>query len=93
MIGVYILIRCLLVFITVIDFAMLLRAILSWFTMGEQNKLGAFLFVLTEPLILPIRNLCARFGWFRGMPLDMPFLITVVLLSIVSAFLRAYSGL
>lgn len=87
--GLYVLLRCVLMFIDVVSIAMLGRAVLSWFTMGEQTKIGAFLYVVTEPIIMPIRNLCNRFGWFQGLPLDMPFLITVVLLSFTGIFLEA----
>ncbi len=87
--GLYVLIRCVLIFIDVASIAMLGRAVLSWFTMGEQTKIGAFLYVVTEPLIMPIRNLCNRFGWFQGLPLDMPFLFTVVFLSFVGLLLQS----
>jgi YggT family protein len=89
MTGLYVIVQCLLLFLDVISVAMLARAILSWVTMGEQSKLGAFLYVVTEPLIMPVRNLCNRFGWFQGLPLDMPFLITMVLMTLVSVFLQA----
>ena len=86
--GLYVIMQCLILFIDVVSIAMLARAILSWFTMGEQTKIGAFLYVVTEPVILPIRSLCNRFGWFQGVPLDMPFLITVMLLSLTGLFLQ-----
>ena len=85
----YVLARFVLIFIDAVSLAMLVRVILNWFTMGEQTKIGAFLFVVTEPIILPIRVLCNRFGWFRGLPLDMPFLLTIVSLSLLSVFLQA----
>jgi uncharacterized protein YggT (Ycf19 family) len=87
--GLYVLVRCVLLFIDVVSFAMLGRAVLSWFTMGEQTRIGAFLYVVTEPIIMPIRGLCNRFGWFQGLPMDMPFLITVVILSFAGIFLQA----
>lgn len=87
--GLYVLMQCLILFIDVLSIAMLARAIVSWFSMGQQTRLGAFLYVVTEPIILPIRALCRRFGWFQGLPLDMPFLITVVLLSMAGIFLQA----
>ena len=87
--AMYVLVQCLVIFIDILSVAMLVRAVLSWFTMGEQTKIGAFLYVVTEPVILPIRALCNRFGWFRGMPLDMPFLITMVLLSFAGIFLQS----
>ena len=86
--GMYVIVRCVLIFIDVVSIAMLGRAVLSWFTMGEQTRIGAFLYVVTEPLIMPIRNLCGRFGWFQGVPLDMPFLITSLLMMLVSSFLH-----
>ncbi len=87
--ALYVIVQCVLIFIDILSIAMLVRAILSWITMGEQTRLGAFLYVVTEPIILPIRTLCNRFGWFQGLPLDMPFLITVVLLSFTGIFLQA----
>lgn len=86
--GLYVIMLCVVIFIYVVDIAMLGRAVLSWFTMGEQTRIGAFLYVVTEPLILPVRNLCARFGWFQGLPMDMPFLITSMLMMLVTVFLR-----
>lgn len=87
--GLYVIMLCLVIFIYVVDIAMLGRAVLSWFTMGEQTRIGTFLYVVTEPFIMPVRSLCNRFGWFQGVPLDMPFLITSMLMMTVSMFLRS----
>ena len=88
-VALYVIVQCVLIFIDVVSFAMLLRVIINLFTMGEQTRIGAFLFVITEPLVLPLRALCGRFGWFRGMPMDMPFFLTMVLLSFLGIFLQA----
>ena len=86
--GMYILVQFVNIFLDVIMLAMLARAILSWFAFSEiANKIGALLYILTEPLILPVRALFNRFGWFAGVPLDIPFLVTVLLLSLLSAML------
>ena len=89
MAALYVIVQCVLIFIDILSVAMFVRAILSWFTMGEQTRIGTFLYVVTEPIILPIRALCARFGGFQGTPLDMPFLLTMVMLSFVGIFLQA----
>ena len=89
MAALYVIVQCVLIFIDILSVAMFVRAILSWFTMGEQTRIGAFLYVVTEPVIMPIRALCNRFGWFQGVPLDMPFLITMVMLSFTGIFLQA----
>ena len=87
--AMFVLVQSILIFLDILSVAMLARAVLSWFTMGEQSKLGTFLYVITEPIIMPIRALCNRFGWFQGFPLDMPFFLTMVLLSFTGIFLQA----
>ena len=87
--SVYMIMLCLTVFIYVVDIAMLGRVVLSWITMGEQTRIGTFLYVVTEPFIMPVRGLCNRLGWFQGVPLDMPFLITSMLMMLVSVSLRS----
>lgn len=67
----------------VIDIAMFARAILSWIDSMAEGALPTFLAALTEPVILPVRRLCEKFHWFEGSPLDMPFIITGMFLTIV----------
>ena len=86
--GLYVIMLCVVIFIYVADFAMLGRAVLSWIPEGNQTRIGAFLYVITEPFIMPVRGLCNRFGWFQGVPLDMPFLITSMLMLLISSFLQ-----
>ena len=87
--GLEVILTCIVIFLYVADIAMLARAVLSWFPDGGQNGFGAFLYVITEPFIMPVRGLCNRLGWFRGMPLDMPFLITSLFLLMISSGLRS----
>ena len=65
-----------------IQLAMLLRAILSWFPM-EPNKFTDFLFGVTEPVIYPVRMLLEKMNWLQGLPIDMSFMITYLLLSVI----------
>lgn len=73
--------------IGVLQLLMMIRAILSWIPMDEDNRIDAFLYAVTEPVIMPVRMLLDRFGLFEGMPIDMSFFITFILLSIVEMFL------
>ena len=52
--AIYVLVHCLLLFIRVADFAMLARMIVNLLFMGEPTRIGSFLYVVTEPFILPI---------------------------------------
>ena len=74
------------ILITVIQAAMFVRAIMSWFPFGE-GKFSAFLYALTEPIIYPIRALFDKMNWGVGLPIDIPFFITFLLLSFISMFL------
>jgi uncharacterized protein YggT (Ycf19 family) len=69
-----------------VQIAMMLRAILSWFPM-DSNKFVDFLYVITEPFIVPIRALFEKMGWFRNLPIDISFFVTYILLSIISMML------
>ena len=46
-----------------------------------------FVTVLTEPLIIPVRALFNKMGWFQDLPLDLSFFVTYILLSIVTALI------
>ena len=75
-----------LVFLTVIQFAMLLRAVLSWFVMGG-GKFINFLYAITEPFIVPVRMLFEKMNWFQNSPIDFSFMITYLLISVLTIFL------
>lgn len=71
-----------------LDLCMLIRAVLSWIP-SSGGSLSSFLRAITDPLIIPFRKLCDRFGWFRNSPLDVPFLFAVVALMLLASFLES----
>ena len=71
-------------FLTALELAMTIRAVMSWFVMEEDSKFLTFLIGLTEPVVFPVRALCDRFGWFRDIPLDIPYFIAFMLLSLLN---------
>ena len=72
--------------LSAIQLAMLIRAILSWFPM-DSNKFLDFLYGITEPFIVPIRLLFEKMNWFQNVPLDVAFMVSYLLLSILSMLL------
>ncbi len=70
------------VFLTAIQLAMLARAILSWFPM-DGNRFTDFLFAITEPFIYPVRMLFDKLNWFTGLPIDVSFLATYLIISLL----------
>lgn len=75
-------------FLGVLELAMLARVLFSLFDPTGEGKISSFLYVITEPIILPVRALCAKMGWFENIPIDVPFTITWFLLIIVQVFVE-----
>lgn len=76
-------------FLTVLLFAMLARALMSFFMMGEESKLSLVLYYFTEPFILPVRKLFEKLGLFQGTPMDVSFFFATLLIGMVQALLAA----
>ena len=74
--------------IDVLQFMMLIRAILSWFppSDGRGGVIRNFVYTVTEFFIAPVRAFLDRFDWARRSPLDISFLVTFLLLSFLSTF-------
>jgi len=71
------------VFIQVLMYMMLGRAILSWFVRDLSNPIVKFLYEVTEPMVAPIRNIMQKMGLTGGM-FDFSFLVTYLLLLVMS---------
>ena len=87
-IFLYVFCYTLYVFIDVILLAMLVRAIFSWFPPETEGVFQRMLFLITEPAIMPVRKIFARMGWFQGLPIDLSFMATSMLLCLISFALQ-----
>lgn len=84
MLIIYILTATVRLCLLVLRLAMLARALFSFFP-AEDNAFTSLLTFITEPVIYPIRALCSRFGIGDDLPVDVPFFITFIILSVISA--------
>ena len=73
-------------FLLVIQSAMMVRAILSWFIM-DGGKFMNFLYAITEPFIHPVRLLLQKLNILQNTPIDFSFLITYLIISLITIFL------
>ena len=71
-----------------LEICMLLRAVLSWFPIRDDNPILTFVHAVTEPIVAPIRALFDRMGWFRNLPIDISFLVAYLLLSLIATALQ-----
>lgn len=82
----YVLVNFVMIFIEIISFAMMLRAILSWFVESD-GVFVRFLYVITEPAIMPIRKLFYKMNWFQDVPIDLSFTFTFIALFLIETLL------
>ena len=76
----YVLVSC----VRALQIMMFARAILSWFPNTNGSPLSNFLVVMTEPIIAPVRFLLGKFESLRSIPIDIPFFVTLILLSFIA---------
>ena len=76
--------------ISAIELAMFARAIMSWFDQTGESRISVLLYAVTEPIILPVRKLCERMHWFEGVPLDIPFMLTWLILMVAQLLLEVF---
>lgn len=60
----------------------IISAVLSWLP-DIDNAFKDFVFSVTEPVLAPIRDLFDRLGVSSALPIDLSFLVVMILLSIV----------
>ena len=72
------------VLIDAVMFCMIVRMIVSLFSPEENGRLGAFLALVTEPFIVPVRFLLAKFNWLQDSPIDWSFTIAYLVLMTVN---------
>ena len=61
--------------VQVLTFAIIARALLSWFPLPATNPITGFLHAITEPILAPLRRVVPRVGM-----LDITPLIAILLL-------------
>lgn len=73
------LLEIIILFLQIMQFAIIGRAILSWFDRTGQNPLSQVLIQLTEPIIAPIRQIMPRTGFIDLSPMIAIFALLIVI--------------
>lgn len=69
-------------FLRIIEYAILIRVILSWFIRDYSNPLVQIIFMITEPIIAPIRSLNTKLG-LGGNIFDFSPLIAMLIIHFI----------
>jgi YggT family protein len=67
-------------FLYLLIFAVIGRALLSWFPQGQNNRFARILYDITEPLLSPVRRIMPRTGM-----IDFSALIVILVLYMMIA--------
>ncbi len=86
----YIISTTVLLLLSLIELAMLGRALLSWFLPDGEGLIVDFVYILTEPIIMPFRKLFEKLGWFQNSPLDIAYLFAIIALGMVTTFVSMF---
>ena len=93
MVVVYMIARIVSALLSLLEIAMFIRAVLSWFPGADSSAFGNFIAMVTEPVIAPIRALADRFGWFRNSPIDFSFMIALLVLMLVQNVMASFTAM
>ncbi len=71
--------------IQIMTFAILARAILSWFPMKPGNPVVNVLVTVTDPILVPFRRIIPRIGM-----IDISPMVAIIVLQVIGSVLVAY---
>jgi len=74
--------------VQVLTFAIIARALLSWFPIAPGNPLVSFLNSITEPFLAPLRRVVPRVGMLDITPLIAILLLQVILYLVTTSLAR-----
>ncbi len=81
--------KCISLLLSMVSLCMLVRMVLSFFPSMAEGRLGAFVAIVTEPFIIPVRAILYRLRIGQDSPIDWAFSLTYILIYIVQLFLPA----
>ena len=67
-----------------LDVCMLIRAVLSFLPISDDNVFLLFVTMVTEPIVAPVRALFEKMDWFQNTPIEVSFFVAYLLLTAVS---------
>jgi len=78
--------------VTTLLYVFLLRMLLGFIPATANAPFTYGVGQVTESLVFPVRAFCKKMGWFRSLPIDIPFLITAILLLLTMMILSMSVG-
>jgi len=73
--------------VIVMNYLVIIRAIMSWFPGSADGALGSFVYTVTEPLVSFVGSIIYRVRFLRDIPIDLSLFFSCILLNILLLFL------
>jgi YggT family protein len=68
----------------VLNFAIIIRALMSWFNPSPENPIVRIVIEITEPVLAPLRRIVPRIGM-----IDITPIVAILLLNVIQAMLES----
>lgn len=82
--------RLVLTIIEALQWILLIRALLSWFPQVNESKVGQIIYMITEPVLIPVRSLIEKIPVLSTLPIDFSVLFTWMLLQLIYFMLALF---
>ena len=85
--ALWIIYRTLSLLLYAFDFLLLVHAVCSWVPEWRMSKVYMLSSRVVEPILSPIRRFMWRFDWARRCPIDLSFIVLVLLTRLLDKML------
>ena len=86
---VYLILRLAISLVVLLQWMLIIRALMSWFPQIQQTRAYDFVCVITEPVVQPFRTFLDRFESLRSMPLDFSAMMAFIALWAIQGLLQS----
>jgi YggT family protein len=67
----------------ILQYAIIIRALMSWFNPSPENPIVRLVMEITEPVLAPLRRIVPRIGM-----IDITPIVAILLLNVIESMLR-----
>ena len=68
----------------ILQFAIIIRALMSWFNPSPENPIVRMVIEITEPVLAPLRKVVPRIGM-----IDITPIVAILLMNVIETMLRS----
>jgi YggT family protein len=73
--------------LNLLSILIVVRALISWLPLSEDNKFNSILITMTEPVMAPIRKLLSKIKFMNELPVDFSPMVAIFVLWIICGLL------